>query len=372
MDTPDKPKRRGRTATKVAPNQLTQPVIEETNGPAAKDKPRKPRVRKPTPSKNGSPVTPAVSVEVPELERLGATVPLPPLADSDYEVGFNGGMTVATADVAPGSPRRIVCQQVEAAYLSDVGLVRDNNEDSASAFLSTISRLNAGPEIVFGLLVVADGMGGHERGEVASNIAVRKLNEGVIQHFYVPTMEGQQPGRPGETPITLLADLIEDANQAIVQEAHQSRSGAMGTTLTCVVIVGQTALVGHVGDSRLYVLEKSSQQLQLVTHDHSVVQRLVDTGQMTVEEANLSPQRSMLYKSLGQRGQIDPDVGAISLNDVEYMMLCSDGLWDMIEDDQIEQILRKASGPGDAAAMLVAAANANGGADNVTVVVAKF
>ena len=163
-----------------------------------------------------------------------------------------------------------------------------------------------------------------------------------------------------------------DANSAILQEAHSNRVSSMGTTLTCVVLVGQTAFVAHVGDSRLYVLEKSTRQLKLITKDHSVVQRLVDAGTLTLEEAANSPQRSMLYKSLGQRLPIDPDVEILSLYDVEYLLLCSDGLWDMVEDPDIEHILQTAKSPADASSKLVQAANAAGGADNVTVVVARF
>ena len=347
------------------PKRSRRPAVVQNGAAPVEDLPvkvRKPRVRK------GLAAQP---VEVPSVERLDTTIPLPALSSVEGSPTHNGGMTVAHPPT-PEAPRRIVCQGVEAAYLSDVGRVRSNNQDSASAFLSTVSRLNGGSELLFGLLVLADGMGGHESGEVASNIAVRRMNEGVIQQFYVPTMEGRPPGRAGDTPLDLLRDLIEDANQSIVQEAHQNRIGSMGTTLTCAVVLGQTALIGHVGDSRLYVLEKGSRRLQQVTHDHSVVQRLVDTGQMTPEEAANSPQRSMLWRSLGQKGQIDPDVGAISLNDVEYMLLCSDGLWDMVEDAEIERILQTASDPAQASATLVETANANGGDDNVTVVVARF
>jgi serine/threonine protein phosphatase PrpC len=304
-------------------------------------------------------------------ERLDATVPLAQPRNGNTNPFENGGTTAYAAQPPMALPRKVSCQQVEASYLSDVGQHRDNNEDSAGVFLGTIPRPDGNPELFFGFLVVADGMGGHESGEVASNLAVRKLTEGVLKYFYLPTIEGRQPGNGNESPAEILQGLVEDVNQAILQEAYQNRI-SMGTTLTGAVLVGQTAFISHVGDSRLYVLEKSSGSLRQVTHDHSMVQRLVDLGQLSPEDALNSPQRSILYLSLGQKGRIEADVEVISLNDVNYMLLCSDGLWDMIEDHQIEQILRTASGPADASVALVEAANRAGGADNVTVVVAKF
>ena len=138
------------------------------------------------------------------MDRQAVTVPLPQLSDYDTTQLINENI-ISYETPATSVPRQLVCQQIEAAYLSDVGQVRTNNEDSASAFLSTVSRLEGGSEIVFGFLALADGMGGHERGEVASNLAVRRMNEGVMQFFYLPAMEGIQPGRPGESPARFVA-----------------------------------------------------------------------------------------------------------------------------------------------------------------------
>ncbi len=315
-------------------------------------------------------VAPALDAIKPKTaaERMDATVPLS-FPQNGTTNPFANGSSTDLGEVK-SVPRRIICQQVEASYLSDVGKLRTNNEDSAGAFLGTVPRPDGNQELFFGFLAVADGMGGHERGEVASNLAVRKMTEGVLKYFYLPTVEGRPPGRDGETPIDVLTGLVEDANQAILQEAHQSHV-SMGTTLTCAILVGQTAFIGHVGDSRLYVLENNG-NLRQITHDHSMVQRLVDMGQLSAEDAANSPQRSILYLSLGQKGRIEADVEVISLVDVKYMLLCSDGLWDMIEDQVIEQILRDAPGPAEASANLVEAANRAGGADNITVVIAKF
>jgi serine/threonine protein phosphatase PrpC len=268
--------------------------------------------------------------------------------------------------------QRVVANQVEIAFLTDVGRVRTNNEDSFSVFTASVPRLNnSTPELVFTFLAVADGMGGHENGEVASNLAVRKMSEGVVRNFYLNSVDDRPPGRDGQTLIEALAFLMEDTNQAILQEGYQNRT-SMGTTLTCAVLLGQTAIVGHIGDSRLYVLEKSSGKLRQVTRDHSIVQRLVDMGTLTAEEAQASPQRSVLYMTVGQKPQIEPDVELVPLSDVAALLLCSDGLWELVPDSVIEQTLQTTASAAEACQSLVEAANAAGGVDNVTVVIAKL
>jgi PPM family protein phosphatase len=321
------------------------------------------------PDKTGSAKGRDNSVTSPDTsgaEQAGLTAPPVSLLESTPV----GQSSANPAIIAP-TPQRLVSNQVEIAFLSNVGRVRTNNEDSFSAFLGSVPRLNSDNELLFSFLAVADGMGGHEDGEVASNIAVRKMTEGVLRNFYLPTVEGRQPGRNGESPLEALAFLIEDANQAILQEAHQNRV-SMGTTLTCAVLIGQTAVIGHVGDSRLYVLEKSSGKLRQATHDHSVVQRLVDMGTLTPEEAQNSPQRSVLYLTLGQKSQIDPEVEIVQLGDVAALLICSDGLWELVEDSAIESLFKQANSAAEVCGKLIEAANAAGGVDNVTAIVAKF
>ncbi|MBN9388130.1 MAG: serine/threonine-protein phosphatase [Chloroflexi bacterium] len=292
-----------------------------------------------------------------------------------------GNKTVATIQPAPAeaaSPvkpvtaSQLVANKVEIGFLSNVGSVRTNNEDSFSAFTASVPRLNNdGPELVFSFLAIADGMGGHENGEIASNMAVRKISEGVLRDFYLPSIEGRQPGRDGESPIETLTFLMDNANLSILQESQRNRT-SMGTTLTCAVLIGQTAIIGHVGDSRIYVLEKSSKKLRQVSHDHSVVQRLVEMGALSAEEAQYSPQRSVLYMTVGQKPQIEPDVEVVSLVDASAMLLCSDGLWELVDDQVIEEALNKAGSAAQACEKLVNAAIEAGGVDNVTVVIAKF
>lgn len=338
-------------------NEKTKRRSKQTG--AAENGPGNQPVRSDTGNDRASAVTaPAASATGP-TDQPNPTAALP---GSNNRVNPNGSSPAA---------QRLVTNQVEVAFLSHVGRIRTNNEDSFSAFVGSVPRLNNDQELLFGFLAVADGMGGHEDGEIASNIAVRKMTEGILRDFYLPTVEGRQPGRAAESPLEALAFLIEDANQAILQEAQQNRV-SMGTTLTCAVLIGQTAVIGHVGDSRLYVLEKGSGKLRQITRDHSIVQRLVDMGTLTPEEAQNSPQRSVLYLTLGQKGQIEPDIEIVPLAEAAALLICSDGLWELVEDSAIERLFKQANSAAEVCGKLVEAANAAGGVDNVTVIVAKF
>lgn len=287
-----------------------------------------------------------------------------------------GGKSLLSAETAAPvttlNAPQLAANRLEIGFLSHVGRVRSNNEDSFCAFTASVPRLNnSGPELALTFLAIADGMGGHENGEVASNLAVRKMSEGVLRDFYLPSIEGRQPGREGESPLETLTSLIENTNDYILQESQRNRT-SMGTTLTCAVLIGQTAIIGHVGDTRLYILEKSSGKLRQVSHDHSVVQRLVEMGALTSEEAQYSPQRSVLYMTMGQKPQVEPDVELVSLADVTAMLLCSDGLWELVEDHLIEETLKKAGSAGEACEKLVNTALEAGGVDNITVVITKL
>jgi serine/threonine protein phosphatase PrpC len=294
---------------------------------------------------------------IPQLEKLEQTLTM-----SDVDTSGEG--TAAT-------PRRLICQQLEVAYASDVGMLRDNNEDSLTVFMGVIPRSENMSEKIFGFFAVADGMGGHENGEVASNMAIRSTQAGVIDKFYLRSIKGLAPGRTGQLPGEILLELIEEANQAIVRRCMEHRR-SMGTTLTCLVMVGNMGYVGHIGDSRLYGMLKENQELKQLTTDHSLVQRLVEAGALTIQEAHDSPQRSVLYRSLGQRLEQPADTDFFSINDFSHLLLCSDGLWDMLPDKSIAYIINKYNEPATVCRELINAANSAGGEDNVSVVVIKL
>jgi protein phosphatase len=221
---------------------------------------------------------------------------------------------------------------------TDVGRVRDGNED---AYLV---------DDALGLVAVADGMGGHRGGEVASATALEALRAAVTS------------GRP-------LRESIEDANAAVFAKSQTDVNlRGMGTTLTAgTLVAGGTILVGHVGDSRAYLLHDG--ELRQVTVDHSLVEELVREGRLTADQAAVHPQRSIITRSLGTDPDVEVDLYPVELTTGDRLLLCSDGLTGMVQTEQIAATLRREEDPTRAAAALVDAANAAGGEDNITAVI---
>lgn len=241
------------------------------------------------------------------------------------------------------------------AARSDTGRVRDSNEDSL------LDRPDAG------LFAVADGMGGHAAGEVASRIAVEALEEALAGG------DGGEDDDDGGGPPSgdRVAQAIRAANRRILEDADRNPERAgMGTTLTALAL-GEAGRwrIGHVGDSRAYVLREGA--LRQLTTDHSWVGRRVDAGELTKEEARRHPMSSVLERALGTAREVEVDVEEGEARPGDLYLLCSDGLTDTLPDAEIRSILREAEGLDAAADRLVHAANEAGGPDNVTVVLAR-
>ena len=228
--------------------------------------------------------------------------------------------------------------KLAAASATDVGLVRSNNED---AFLVDDQR---------GLFAVADGMGGHRGGEVASHTAIEALRAAVAN------------GTP-------LHDAITRANTAVLtRAAAEEELTGMGTTMTAAVAVGgHQLLVGHVGDSRAYLLHDGT--LRRATEDHSLVEEMVREGRLTPEQAESHPQRAIVTRALGVDENVDVDLYTLDIEAGDRVVLCSDGLTTMVRERDIERLARTEPDPQRLAEALVAAANRAGGDDNITVVV---
>lgn len=230
--------------------------------------------------------------------------------------------------------------RIETGVRTDVGRVRDGNEDS---YLMD--------EPLFG---IADGMGGHAAGEVASSTAVAALSSGAARVN-------------SEDPESLVA-LIKEANRAIFDKATKDDSlHGMGTTCTLVLIDAHRAHLAHVGDSRAYLLRDGD--LSRLSEDHTLVGRMVREGQLTEEEAAKHPQRSMITRSLGIDSDVRVDLRSFDVRDGDRIMLCSDGLTSMIDEGTIKRVLQQTKSPQAAADELVDLANEAGGDDNITVVV---
>ena len=222
---------------------------------------------------------------------------------------------------------------------TDIGCLRDHNEDS----------LVVTPP----LFAVADGMGGHAAGEVASEIAVNVLAERAPAH---PDSEA-------------LGRAVEEANRAVIRAAHEGRGReGMGTTMTAAMLEGERLIIAQVGDSRAYLLHQG--KLQQLTRDHSLMADMIEAGQLTPEEARSHPNRSVITRALGSDPHTQPDLYEINVETGDRLLICSDGLSGMIFDDQIENTLRRVQDPQRCASQLVNEAIAAGGHDNVTVIVA--
>ena len=230
-------------------------------------------------------------------------------------------------------------QDISFGSRTDIGYVRDHNEDSLI--------------IIPPLFAVADGMGGHEAGEIASEITVNTLAELAPSHL---DAEG-------------LTAAVEAANYNVMKAPRQGigRDG-MGATLTAAMLEGERLLIAQVGDSRAYLLHKG--HLQQITRDHSLMADLIEAGQITPEEARVHPNRSVITRAIGSDIHMRPDIYELNVDAGDRILLCSDGLSSMISNNAIESIMRRQSDAQHCADELVTAALENGGADNVTVVVA--
>jgi PPM family protein phosphatase len=231
---------------------------------------------------------------------------------------------------------------------TDKGLVRDHNEDvfSLSSFGSKA------------LYVVADGMGGHDAGEVASRIAMETVCK-VIR---------KESSRATDM-LDLVEDAVQQANREVQQEAAQ-RGSDMGTTISVALVSDGTAYIASVGDSRVYWIENGT--ISQITTDHSLVAKLAAAGKLTWEEARTHPKANLLYRTIGSAEQVSVDTFRIPLMKGGTLMLCTDGLWGEVTDAAIHRVCAGERDARAAGETLTEMANENGGKDNITIVIAKI
>ncbi len=283
--------------------------------------------------------------------------------------------------------------RLTAADKSDVGKQRDQNEDCA------YKRIESSEEGDRGLFVVADGMGGYKAGEVASKLAIETISQN-LDSFFKPIADQptirldlaemkeagkkqvsgaednskQKTRKLKETPVSLavedqLKTAIQQANTAIIRYGEkQSAARGLGSTVTAVLVQNDNAYVANVGDSRTYLLREGN--LTPVTRDHSLVARLVESNQITADEIYTHPQRNLIYRSLGAGHKtVEVDIFHETLLPKDALLLCSDGLWEMVREDDLRRLLSEESSPQKICDQLIDLANANGGEDNITAVV---
>ncbi len=242
----------------------------------------------------------------------------------------------------------------------DAGIKRRGspNEDSLLA-IENFTSLVAAPQPV-GLFIVADGMGGHGNGREASQLAIRAMRESVLMALRLGVEED-------ETLMEVLVEGVHSANHSVYKR-NQQQHADMGTTLTAALLWGTSAYVVNVGDSRTYMY-RASEGLYQLTKDHSVVARLVERGVISVDEVYTHPKRNEIYRSLGNHPTVEVDSFTVPVGVDDVLLLCSDGLWEMVRDFEIEQII-DACAPYSSrlCGMLVQAALNRGGRDNISVI----
>ena len=231
--------------------------------------------------------------------------------------------------------------------ISDIGKNREMNQDYVYTSEKAVGNLP-------NLFIVADGMGGHKAGEFACKFTVETIVESVR------TNEQKEPVR-------IIEEAIQTANRELIQKARQDETMAgMGTTVVVVTVIGAKAFVANVGDSRMYVIGKEISQ---ITRDHSLVEEMVRMGELAKDAAKDHPDKNIITRAVGAAQDVDVDFFEVELYPQDYILMCSDGLTNMVEDEDIRRIVQSQRDVAERVEKLVETANDHGGQDNITVVV---
>ena len=239
---------------------------------------------------------------------------------------------------------------MKAYSITDIGKKRSMNQDYVYASDQPVGNLK-------NLLIVADGMGGHNAGDLASRYTVQEMLA------YIKESEEDRP-------VPLLSMAIHHANEQVLEKAESEKElEGMGTTLVAATVQDEYLYVANVGDSRLYLIDDGIEQ---ITHDHSLVEEMIRIGELQRKDAKNYPDRTVITRAIGGRVPVRVDFFDVKLEHGDKILLCSDGLTNMVEDEEILEIVRKSSSIEEAASTLVDTANKNGGKDNISVVLAEI
>lgn len=233
--------------------------------------------------------------------------------------------------------------------MTDTGISREMNQDYFFASDTAVGNLP-------NLYIVADGMGGHKAGEYASRYTIERIVASVSRN-------------PGDEPVAVLRAAISKANELLIMEAREDESKyGMGTTVVAATIIGNKMIVANVGDSRLYVIGKVLRQ---ITRDHSLVEEMVRMGGMDAEQAREHPDKNIITRAIGASDSVEPDFFEVELEKNDQVLMCSDGLTNMVEDKDIGEIILGQSSLESQVITLINTANRNGGRDNITVIIIR-
>lgn len=233
--------------------------------------------------------------------------------------------------------------------VTDAGVVREMNQDYYFSSDTAVGNLP-------NLFIVADGMGGHKAGDYASRYTIERVVASVSRNT-------------GEEPIAIMKEAINKANELLVAESREDESkSGMGTTLVIGTIIGNKLFVANIGDSRLYVV---GQNMRQITRDHSLVDEMVRLGEINADEARVHPDKNIITRAVGTSDHVEADFFEVEITADDTILLCTDGLTNMVRDDEILDIIKKYDNAQAATIQLVKEANANGGRDNITVMIIK-
>ncbi len=274
-----------------------------------------------------------------------------------------GGLAeIQLATISHAQPH-LETPQLVVGVAQSVGIQRDHNEDSI--FTLTTSLLVDERTVNFGLYIVADGMGGHENGEMASRLAVNGLASQVINTLYLPLISSTDKFHEYSLHEVMQAGVLQ-AHNAIRRETDGG-----GTTLTAALVLGDQLTLTHIGDSRAYYIDPLG-EIKLITRDHSWVKRMQEIGQLSAEQALTDPRRNVLYRALGQGEPFEPDITSMQVCPGCQLLICSDGLWGTISQDDLAAIASSSMEPQYVCQELVQAANQAGGPDNISVIIVRL
>lgn len=239
---------------------------------------------------------------------------------------------------------------MKAYSITDIGMVREMNQDFVYSSEGVIGSLH-------NLFMVADGMGGHKAGDYASRCCVEKVVQAVRNGS-------------GRSPIAILEQAIDNANQVIYQEAQKNDSlKGMGTTLVVATACGKELYIANIGDSRAYIIGDTITQ---ITEDHSWVEVMVQSGDIERKDAKSHPRKNVITRAIGAANNVHADFFEITIEEGQILLLCTDGLINMVEDEEMYTILKREQDLEKAAKELVRVANQNGGRDNIGIVLVRF
>lgn len=288
---------------------------------------------------------------------------MPSDVDDEAPTAPKGSYAVGVAKQPDLQDEPVRSIDLEYGSKTDIGLLRETNEDSVLTLAFMISN-NAISQPV-GLFVVADGMGGHESGEIASGMFVQSLARRAIEEWLLETISASDEPADFEA---WLNGTIQGINEEIFERAHDA-GYEMGTTCVAALIRGDLVHIAHVGDSRAYRINKAG--IERLTIDHSLVESMVLAKQISREEARVHPQVNVIYRTIGDQPRVIVDLRRLRLLPGDALLLCSDGLSSYVSDDHIHRIVINSASPQRACDLLVEAANQAGGEDNCTAILIR-